>query len=637
MKINLPFFTILFLLFMLGSCGTEDFTAVVGSINGTVVNAETLSPIAGCEVISNDFGTKLTDDNGHFSFTDVDPGIVTLNYKAKGYEPASRQIAVKAGLAVSADVSLTPDFKNTDLYAEPTVLNFGTTEVSLSFRLINPTANSIGYDITSEADWIIVDKPHGTVGDGKQLSIKVTVDRKDLSNGSYDKLLSIETTNKSTFSVQIQVDKGTIARPTVSTTSVKQSSDSPTTVIATGGIVSMGGSKIKRHGFCYAVGVDPTLENNDGITNLGDLGSVSSFTSNLLDLNYNQEYHIRAYATNESGTGYGETLIITLQKQEFATVATSVAESITSSSVILSGNISSGNANSFSKLGFYYGTTPSCSNRTSVDPTINGTSFKLQLINLTPNTEYFYRAYGEDNRGTQYGEVKSFRTSKDTFSEGTITIVSSNATNIGVNKATLNGALTTSGNIKIKEYGFFYGTNSNPTLRKIVDSFAATKVSSQSFSTEVAGLKENTKYYFQSYTIDERNNLVKGEVLSFTTKVQPSIKINSFYAEYEEFWPREIFYIKGSATLFPEGETVIEAGFLCDPNFEPDYKNSSANRFICEIVNNKISFEETRQGGSGSDRFEAYNRKTNIKAYMILSDGRIIYSDIYSITLKNPL
>ena len=70
-----------------------------------------------------------------------------------------------------------------------------------------------------------------------------------------------------------------------------------------GGEVSdEGGSPVTARGVCWSGGTTPTIADNKTIDGTGGSGS---FTSNLTGLSGNMNYHIRAYATNSAGTGYG--------------------------------------------------------------------------------------------------------------------------------------------------------------------------------------------------------------------------------------------------------------------------------------------------------------------------------------------
>lgn len=73
------------------------------------------------------------------------------------------------------------------------------------------------------------------------------------------------------------------------------------TAISGGNITSDGGSEIISRGICWNVTQNPTLSDNITIDGTGP----GRFTSSLRLLSPYTEYYVRAYATNDKGTNYG--------------------------------------------------------------------------------------------------------------------------------------------------------------------------------------------------------------------------------------------------------------------------------------------------------------------------------------------
>lgn len=95
-----------------------------------------------------------------------------------------------------------------------------------------------------------------------------------------------------------------ILLPTVSTTDIVKTSQS--TVITGGNISDDGGGFISARGVVWSTMQNPTIENNVGQTNNGT--GIGVFSSELTNLTQNSTYYVRAFATNEAGTAYGNTL-----------------------------------------------------------------------------------------------------------------------------------------------------------------------------------------------------------------------------------------------------------------------------------------------------------------------------------------
>ncbi len=92
----------------------------------------------------------------------------------------------------------------------------------------------------------------------------------------------------------------TIELPTLTTTDVTEIS--AITALSGGNITDDGGATVTARGVCWSTGQNPTI--NDSKTEDGS--GAGSFTSSMTDLEPNTTYYARAFATNVSGTSYGQ-------------------------------------------------------------------------------------------------------------------------------------------------------------------------------------------------------------------------------------------------------------------------------------------------------------------------------------------
>jgi hypothetical protein len=95
--------------------------------------------------------------------------------------------------------------------------------------------------------------------------------------------------------------------PTLSTTSVTGVSING--AISGGNIALDGGSIITQRGVCWSTNQSPTTA--DATTDNGT--GLGSFTSTITNLNPNTVYYVRAYASNATGTAYGNEIQFTTQ------------------------------------------------------------------------------------------------------------------------------------------------------------------------------------------------------------------------------------------------------------------------------------------------------------------------------------
>ena len=99
-----------------------------------------------------------------------------------------------------------------------------------------------------------------------------------------------------------------ITIPIISTVQINEI----TNIAATGGGTNIndGGGNISQKGICWSTLPSPDLD--DSFTDEG--GGTEDFTSFLEALDGNTTYHVRAYAINEIGVGYGEELSFTTEE-----------------------------------------------------------------------------------------------------------------------------------------------------------------------------------------------------------------------------------------------------------------------------------------------------------------------------------
>ncbi|MBW6459768.1 MAG: hypothetical protein K0B08_04270 [Bacteroidales bacterium] len=90
--------------------------------------------------------------------------------------------------------------------------------------------------------------------------------------------------------------------PVVTTSTVTNITSSA--ALAGGSVTSDGNGNVTARGLCWNTSGNPDLTNNIGYSNDG--AGTGAFSRTLTNLTHQQQYFVRAYATNEKETSYGE-------------------------------------------------------------------------------------------------------------------------------------------------------------------------------------------------------------------------------------------------------------------------------------------------------------------------------------------
>ncbi|HLN21025.1 MAG TPA: hypothetical protein VK213_08040 [Bacteroidales bacterium] len=187
--------------------------------------------------------------------------------------------------------------------------------------------------------------------------------------------------------------------PVLSTASV--SAIKATSAISGGNITFDGGSTLTERGVCWNTSQNPTIadsKSTDGSSGTG------SFTSSISGLTSNITYHVRAYATNSVGTGYGDEKIFTTSAtSEYATTLS--ATNVTSSRATFNGTV---NANFLpTNVTFEYGTSLNYGMEIDASPKVitgnSNTNISASLTGLSAVTTYHFRVKIVNSSGTAYG------------------------------------------------------------------------------------------------------------------------------------------------------------------------------------------------------------------------------------------
>ncbi|MCP4683849.1 MAG: hypothetical protein GY867_00220, partial [bacterium] len=140
-------------------------------------------------------------------------------------------------------------------------------------------------------------------------------------------------TNEAGTSYGSQVSFTSDQLSTVTTQAV--TSVGTSTATGNGNITDLGSSNPTAHGVVWNTSGTPTT--SDSSTDEGATSATGVFTSSMTGLTPGTTYYVRAYATNEAGTSYGNQINFTAD--ELATVTTQAMTSVGTSTATGNGNI----------------------------------------------------------------------------------------------------------------------------------------------------------------------------------------------------------------------------------------------------------------------------------------------------------
>ncbi len=382
-----------------------------GAIYGMAIDAENQEPMRGvnvqlCTKAGSTLSSTVTYDDGHFEFADVNPGEYTVIIASTKYPNVSYDFTVEAGRTASLDIPL-------GLYTNPYF------PIYLS-SIYSSRYEEFWIDITlpNEENVEIIEEGVYYSESDNPMTTGAKATYANYTYGSYE----FKGSKTTMYYVQAYVkdNKGnTYLSEIIHITEVAKAPEvktvditrvNATKVILEGLIEHKGNPVYTERGFIVSTDYkNPTLSDIDATTTKIPVDGVEMTFKAVIDIVADTKYYIRAYAVNDGFIAYGDVKKIEDYAPE---VTTGEATEITETKATLSGEITNEGYPKFTERGFIISSeikrpTMSDISANTLKVVVEGTSpqFSKELINLTTNTEYYYRAYAKSDKFTAYGDV----------------------------------------------------------------------------------------------------------------------------------------------------------------------------------------------------------------------------------------
>lgn len=275
----------------------------------------------------------------------------------------------------------------------------------------------------------------------------------------------------------------TVLLPKVTTSEVVEITD--ISAVVGGEVTCNGGNIVDYRGVYWGLYPEPELTGFR--IDIGD--GIGIFTQLLQPLDPYTVYFVKAFATNDIGTAYGDEVMFTTLSLPL--VITAEVKAITDVTAIAGGEVVFDGGGNITDRGIFWGTDP--------DPEITGNLFSIgtgagvfegMLTSLEPATLYYVKAFATNSVGTVIGNEMIFITLS------LPQVITMDASDITYNSAIVGGEVISDGLTEVIDCGVYWGIGPDPEI-------SGTKFSIGSgiggFEAVLENLDPSTVHYLKAY------------------------------------------------------------------------------------------------------------------------------------------
>ena len=177
------------------------------------------------------------------------------------------------------------------------------------------------------------------------------------------------------------------------------------TAVSGGNVTNEGSAGVSARGLCWNTTGSPTISDS---TAEGGMGP-GPFQKNITNLIPGIRYYLRAYATNNAGTGYGNEVVFKTTTIELPVLTTYVPAFKAQTTIFTGGLVTAFNGGYVSERGVCWSISPNptTASVTKASENLENHNFYITIEGLTVGATYYLRAYAITEAGTGYGnEIK---------------------------------------------------------------------------------------------------------------------------------------------------------------------------------------------------------------------------------------
>jgi hypothetical protein len=362
--------------------------------------------------------------------------------------------------------------------------------------------------------------------------------------------------------------------PTVSTLQITNiagtsaSSGGNVSIGATDPLTGLAVNPITAHGVCWSTSALPTIANSLTVDGTGS----GLFYSNITGLTSGTLYHLRAYATNGSGTAYGSELTFTPTGPALPTVTTTAVTSPTATSGITGGNVTNIGSSSVTARGVCWSINP---NPTVTDSKTTNSSgpgiFASTVTGLISGTTYYIRAYATNGAGTAYGnEITYFPLGLPIVETLPATLITGTSAQSG-GSIISDGGSAVAGVSSIMSYGVCWNQTGSPTIASHTGITNDYFLGIFAYTSTIASLTSGTTYHVRAYATNNLGTSYGNEIV-FTagTLAAPTVTTTSLINKVGSF------AVGGGGIISDNGSPITAYGICWGTALNPDIVTNAA-------------------------------------------------------------